>query len=237
MYYPYNAHYPYQSNPSPNPNTQQITRPAREPSQPNTITVRGMSSVSIQPDMASVQLAVLTENISLTQAQEENAETMNQVLVAIEAQGIPQEKIQTSRYTIQPKYDFVEGKQVFRGYEVQNEITLKITEIQETGQIIDAAVDAGVNRVMNIQFTTQNENAYYNQALQQAIINAMEKAMTIADTLQINLHETPVKLVEKVTRDQVTPRVLAASTQDSFSTPIKPGQIQIQAEIDAIFKY
>ncbi|WP_179151943.1 SIMPL domain-containing protein [Oceanobacillus senegalensis] len=208
------------------------------PNHPGELTVTGTANLSVSPDYASVLLAVITENESLQEAQQENANRMNQVLLALQSLGIPKENIQTSTLNILPRYDYVEGSQIFRGYEVINEILVIIQNINEIGNVIDTAVDAGINRVTSIQFNIEQGSRYYQQVLKLALENAREKANTIADTMEITLKSDPIVITEQLVQDEspVTNKVLAA-TPESFTTPIVSGQIQIRAKIKVIYNY
>ena len=83
------------------------------------ITVTGIGEVDAQPDYVQIQIEVRTEGKDASLAQQENAFIMNRVIGSLVALNIPREAIQTTAYTISPNYDYIEGKQVFRGYEVQ----------------------------------------------------------------------------------------------------------------------
>ena len=87
------------------------------------ITVTGNGEIDAQPDYIQIQIEVRTEGKDVSQAQKENAFIMNRVIGSLVALNIPREEIQTAAYTISPNYDYIEGRQVFRGYEVQNAIT------------------------------------------------------------------------------------------------------------------
>lgn len=200
------------------------------------MTVTGNGSISVEPDIAQIQLEVVTENTQLSQAQQENADKMNQVIQALTQLGIPNEDIQTTAFNIQPVYDFVDGKQIFRGYEVVNTITVQFKGIDQTGIVIDTAVQNGVNRVSNIQFTIENEQVYDQQALSAALINASEKAQTIARTMQLNLDPIPVKIIEIINASPIAYKTFAA-TEASITTPIEPGQIVIHAAVETQFRY
>lgn len=216
MYYPY---------------VQQFTSQQRR-----VMTVTGIGSLSVAPDTVQIQLEVRTENKQLSQAQQENAAAMNQVIAALLQLGISREDIQTVSYNIFPQYDFVDGQQLFRGYEVTNAITVKITTIEQAGNVIDVAVQNGVNNVSNIQFMVEGEQLHYQQALSLALKNAVAKAQTIAETMQLQLDPTPIKIVEEHKAESVTPRMFAAKEM-SGSTPIEQGQIVISATVEVQFQY
>ncbi|SEQ91590.1 hypothetical protein SAMN05216232_3694 [Virgibacillus subterraneus] len=198
------------------------------------MTVNGVSNLSVEPNIVEVQLDVVTEGMSLSQVQQENANIMNQVIQALLQLGIARENIQTTAYTINPKYDYVDGTQVFRGYEVTNAITVKIKDIDQAGNVIDVAVQNGINRVSNIQFTVENKDVYYKQALSSALKDAYAKAQTLANTMQIGIAPYPIKITEKISEAPITYKAYATM---EASTPIEPGQIVIGATVEAQFHY
>ncbi|MCZ2259537.1 SIMPL domain-containing protein [Sporosarcina sp. G11-34] len=216
MYYPY---------------VQKVIRQQRR-----VMTVTGVGHLFIEPDIVQIQLEVSTENKQLIQAQRENASIMNQVVESLVELGIRSENIQTASYNIFPQYDYIEGEQVFRGYEVSNGITVRITNIEQAGNVIDIAVQNGVNRVSNIQFTVENEPLEYQKALNLALKNALANAQAMAETMNLQLDPTPIKIVEEVTEQPITQRMFA-SAEAHTSTPIKQGQIIVNAAVKVQFQY
>lgn len=200
------------------------------------ITVTGNGRVDAQPNYVQLQLEVSTEGQDLSRAQQENANKMNQVIQSILALGIPREDIQTSAYNITPNYDFVDGRQVFRGYEVRNAITVKVTDTGQVGTVIDTAVQNGANRVSSVQFKIDDTSPYYQQALRLALQDAQTKAKTIAETMQLPLHPHPIEIMEESHSQPVAFKSVAMADQ-SYSTPIEEGQITINATVRVKFQY
>lgn len=199
------------------------------------MTVRGEASITVQPDMATIQLEVVTKDEQVSKAKEENAQIMSQVINALLELGISKENIQTSFYTIQPIYDYKDGEQVFRGYEVRNSVTVKIQDINQAGQVIDIAVKNGVNQVSGIEFTVQHSEAYYRRALSQSLNDALFKAHTLAETMKVSYDQIPVKITEL--SDQPPAVYKTYALEVSTTTPIEPGQIIINASIEGQFNY
>lgn len=226
MYYPYVHPFPFLQR---NPNSVQFDNNYRS------ITVIGEASISVQPDTANIRLAVVTTAEELTVAQQSNANTMNRVIRNLEDLGISNNNIQTTSFQIWPRYDYIDGKQISRGYEVTNELTIKIKNLDQIGQIIDTAVQSGVNRITNIQFLFEDSNRIYHQALQQAIQNATDKALTITDKLGTSFDPVPIKVVEE-REPNLSPKVLGISTEN-LSTPIEIGTINISSTVKMIFKF
>jgi len=200
------------------------------------ITVTGNGKVAAQPNYVQIRLEVTTVGKDLSEAQQENATIMNRVIQSILALNIPREDIQTAAYNIIPTYDYIEGKQVFRGYEVTNAITVKVRDVSQVGTVIDTAVKNGANHVSGIQFRVEDADAYYQQALRLALQNAQMKAKTIAETMKLSLHPQPIEIVEEFNEPPVLYKSVAMADQ-SLATPIEQGQITISADVRVKFQY
>lgn len=198
--------------------------------------VGGSGKVMAKPDTATAVLGVITESMQLEAAQQENAAKMNSVIRALVQTGIPAEDIQTQAYNIEPMYDYIDGKQVFRGYRVTHTIKVTIKNVDMVGKVIDAAVNAGANTVSSINFTVSNQDIYYMKALNAAIDDALTKAADIGNKLNVQIHRTPVQIIEQTY--QISPPVQPYQLQTAVpATPIQPGQIEVSALIKALFVY
>jgi len=198
------------------------------------ITVLGSGTVNVIPDTAILNIGVVTEGLNLQEVQQENAATTTKVINSLLSFNIPRENIQTSFYNIEPRYDYVDGTQVFRGYRVTNMLTVKVKSLNDIGAIIDSAVNSGANRIDNITFTVENPSACYNEALKLAVKNAESKAFTIANTLKVQLVRTPIKVTEE---SLAVPIYEASMVKASTQTPVLPGQITITARITSIYEF
>ncbi|TXL64523.1 DUF541 domain-containing protein [Cerasibacillus terrae] len=197
------------------------------------ITVFGEGSISVAPNIARIRISIQTENMQLMAAQQENANKTNQVIESLVQLGISRENIQTVVYDIHPQYDYIEEKQVFRGYEVIHGLSVQIENIGETGRVIDTAIKSGANRIEGIDFTVKHPQVIYQQALIKALENAQRKAETIARTLQLSLHTQPIKITE-ITKQVPQPYL---ATMEKSITPIQPGQITVQATVEVKYAY
>ncbi|MDS0525114.1 SIMPL domain-containing protein [Clostridium sp. SHJSY1] len=202
----------------------------------NKIRVSGKGVLKAQPDLAEIQIGVVTENQELQLAQEENAKITQNVINGIKAMGISDRFIQTENYNIKSNYDYVDGKQVFRGYEVSNFIKVIITNIGIAGGIIDTAVSNGANSVSDIKFIVSDEKRHYYEALNLAIEDAQNKAVVMANKLRVHLNVVPSEINER-SSGIVRPLSGVSYKAAGVSTPIESGENEIIAEIDAIFLF
>ncbi|MFE8702514.1 SIMPL domain-containing protein [Cytobacillus sp. FJAT-54145] len=204
----------------------------------STIKVIGEGVVSIQPDQVKVTVGVITEDKELKKAQQENARRTTNVIQSLTSLGIPSDQIRTVNFAAYPVYDFVEGEQIFKGYKVEHKLRVTINQIKNVGTVVDTAVNNGVNFVSQIEFSVSNQDKSYRQALSISIINAIEKAKTIAQTLQVQLINTPLKITEHTTQQKgPVPFTESQVVMAADTTPIEAGTLEIKAEVTALFSF
>ncbi|WML54013.1 SIMPL domain-containing protein [Neobacillus sp. PS3-12] len=205
--------------------------------QPYLIEVSGNNEMTVSPDMGTINLGVITENQELLQAQQQNSLTINNVIQSLLSNGIPKEKMKTFDYRIDSEYDFVEGKQIFRGYKVTNLLQLTVDELSKIGKIVDEAVHHGANYIANVQFSLKNQDTQYQKALSMAIKDAANKASEIANTLKVHLQPIPVLVIEDARTEQPIPSLGGTYVKGLSTTTFEPGQLKIKAKIIAHFRY
>ncbi len=201
------------------------------------ISVNGQGKVQAKPDIAYVNLGVVTEAPTAKAAAQANTEAMNKVVNAVKTFGITKEAIKTSNYRVEPvhKYD-PHGNQppTVTGYKVYNTINVTTNLLDKLGQIIDAAVDNGANSVDSIRFGLKDEDAAVQQAIQKAMDNARDKADTAAKAAGVR-----IKGVHTVRVDTQTPppryvdyqKGVAGVASEAAPTPIESGEIEITVTV------
>lgn len=201
------------------------------------ITVTGSGTVEVSPNYVQLQVEVRTEGEEVQQTQAENAEIMNRVIQSLLALNIPRENIQTAAFNIFPQYDFIEGKQLFRGYEVTNALTVKIDDVEKASIVIDTAVANGANSVSSIQFGLDNPELVYQHALQRALQNAQTKAQTIAQSMKLALHPQPISIVEEQHQNVPERYKTLSMASSQVGTPIEQGEIPVSATVTVKYQY
>ncbi|WP_102027574.1 SIMPL domain-containing protein [Salirhabdus sp. Marseille-P4669] len=205
----------------------------------NIVKVSGKGTISVQPNQASVIVGVVTEGVNLSSIQRENAEKMNNVIEALLQNGIQRGNIQTNDYRIELNYDYKDGQQLFRGYRITNLIRVVIEDISHLGEFVDLAVENGANIIRNIEMQVKEEQQFYNQALTKAIEEATQKAVTMGNTIGVNLNPIPIKIKEIIEQQERPRQVVLGLSTDSTAvpTPIEPGLVDITAIVEMQFSY
>ena len=116
---------------------------------PRTISVSGSGTVDATPDIANLTLAVQRRDTNMEVARDATVKVSKAFLALCTKLGIKENKIRTSGLTIQPEYrwDEKQNQQVFTGYFVQRQLQVEINDLDKLGDVIEGAIDAGVNEV------------------------------------------------------------------------------------------
>jgi len=207
------------------------------------ITVSGSGTVMGTPDRVTISFSVQTENSDVKLAQSSNSLAMNNVIDALAAAGVPRDQMKTTDYTITPVYQ--DDKGVFsskvKTYQVTNTLRVTLKDTNQTGQIIDTAVNAGANQVDSIQFMLSDAQAQAlrNQALTKAVTNARADADTVASALNVTITGTNTADIAQsytpVAYSQYNQAMDAAGAKVAASTPIQSGSITVTAQVTVTY--
>ncbi|MFA9559970.1 SIMPL domain-containing protein [Evansella sp. AB-rgal1] len=231
---PYNQQHYYQA-PSKNKDSGQQPSTLANPYKDGKIVVRGEAIMTSPPDTVTISLGAITEASSLGEAQQENSRRISTVIETLKNIGISEDDMQTVEYRMDPQYDYIDGKQTFRGYQVNHILTIILTDINMAGRITDAAVSAGANTIRNIQFSIKNFSTLYQHALISAVNDGKTKAESIASSVDVNLDATPTKIEEIIQPDIIPFRTMDLSAAEGV--PIQPGTLQVKAIVEMTFTY
>lgn len=154
----------------------------------NTITINATGEIFAKPDTAQVSVSVIKEASTAAGAQKNHTEAINKVIEFIKQSGVEDKDIQTSSYNIFPLYDYIENKgRMFKGYEVNQTLDIKIRNLDNVGKILSGTTEAGANQVGGISFVIDDEEGLKREARKQAIEKAKQKAEQIKNDLGIEL--------------------------------------------------
>jgi uncharacterized protein YggE len=157
------------------------------PIEQHTITVTGEGKVIAVPDIAMIQLGMMVEKKTVAEAQGENTKTMNSIIAKLKEFGVDAKDIQTTNYNISPVYDYDNGRSTLRGYQVSQNVQVKVRKLDKAGEILGIAGSLGANQVGGINFMNEDPEALRQEARLEAIANAREKAEALAKASGVTL--------------------------------------------------
>jgi hypothetical protein len=142
--------------------------------------VSGTAVVNVTPDRVLIQLGVQSNGRTPQLVEAANSATIYRVIQAIKRQNVEEKDIVTDRYVIEPIYENYDSLQI-KGYRIYNLVAITLRDINNVNKVIVAALGAGANQVVNVEFYLSDLRKYRDQARELAMIAAGEKAQDLAE--------------------------------------------------------
>jgi uncharacterized protein YggE len=222
---------------------QNIVNPER------TIVFTEEGKVIAKPDIAELSFSAVTQGKQAVDVQNENNKKMQQVIDFVKKQGVSEEDIQTTNYSLNPQYDYNWCKTSsvkpytscppkIIGYELTQTATIKIRDFDKINTIVGGLSQAGANQISNISFSIDEPEDYKNQAR----IEALKK---IEKRAQLLSKETSLKLgkIVSVSESGIFPspiyrdlKATVGSTEDLPSAPIETGTQEITVTLTVSYE-
>jgi uncharacterized protein YggE len=198
------------------------------------IVMSGEGVVKAAPDLAWVTFAVESRSKNPKEAQTLNAKSMTSVQDRLLAAGIPKDAIRTLGYNLHLESDWVNGRQVPRGYVARNTIEVRLDEIMRVGEVIDLAISSGANNVHGVRFDLKQREALEREALKRATADARARAEAAAAGVGATIGR--VVRIEEPSRTVYPPpmpamREMAMQDAGAPATPVIAGEIEIRSTV------
>jgi uncharacterized protein YggE len=160
------------------------------------INVSGEGKVKAVPDQAFISVSVDTKGNNATDVKKQNDAVVEKVVKAIRNFNLPKEDVQTKRISLNPTYDWDKKKYT---YNAMQTIEILLKDLNQYDALMEKLVDAGINRITNVDFRSSKIEQYKSEARKQAMKEAklkaedyvsvigqkVAKALTISDNTQV----------------------------------------------------
>lgn len=202
-----------------------------------TLTLTGQGSVQVAPDVAWVRVSVYTEGEKAQDAVNQNSRIVEQVLQAVRRAGVAEEDLQTTRYRLQPREERDrDGRLLRRYFVVEHELTFTVRDLKAVGQVLDAALNAGANRVHQISFGVTEPQKVLQTARVQAVQDALQQAQAVAQAAGVTLDGIQSIMLGTYTSPRLDEVLAIEAAKAASEVPISPGTLEFQATVTVVFR-
>jgi uncharacterized protein YggE len=207
------------------------------------VSVSGTGAVDVAPDIAMVSFGITTRNVDATQAMTANNEAMTTLIAALTAMGIDEDDIRTNHFSVWESHDWASGQRRFIGFEVSNNISVTIRNIDIVGNVLATATANGATMGGGVMFSISDSTAAYHTALALAIQDATGKAQAIAAALGLN-YAIAVSITETggfhqpIAQNFHMESAVMAMSPDmsaSMSVPVQTSSLSVTARVQVEF--
>ncbi len=210
---------------------------ARADNPPPAITVSGEATISVPPDLATIEAGVTTEAKTAKAASEANNKAMGDVLLALKGAGVPEKDYQTSRLSLSPQMTqnrTPNAPMQIAGYRASNRVIVKVRDISQVAGVIDTLVGAGANDVGGINFEVTQASKLLDEARTRALADARRKAEIYAAAANVKLG-MPLSIAEGGGAVPVAYKGRLAAA-DAMSAPVAPGEETLRVSVSVTYE-
>ena len=217
------------------------------------LTVSGVATERVNPDLLNIQVRIETQDENAKQSQEDNAEVSAQVMQKLKDLGLTEDEIKTVSYRVDVVRESekvcdtfgCEYKYKIVGYKTTHSLNLRVTDLDNGGEIIDGVSSFGENEVFidYVSFTLQEETRMdiQKELLKEAGQEAREKAQAIAEGVGGSLGKV-VQASESVyypTRSYYEPAYDYAMAESAAPVPtsLSSGEIEVSATVSVGYEF
>ena len=204
----------------------------------NFIVVSGLGEVKAKPDMATISAGVTSQAQTAAGALSANSAAMAAVIGALKKLGVAENDIQTSNFSVSPQYPPYDSNNPqppkIVGYQVSNQVTAIVHDVNKLGAILDGLVQSGANDVNGITFGIDKPDALENEARKAAIADARSRAEVFAAAAGVTLGR--VIAIQEMGAAPPQPVYLRAMAAEASSVPVATGQETVAASVTVTFE-
>jgi uncharacterized protein YggE len=214
----------------------QTTAPAI-PHDATWLSVSAQGEASRAPDVASLSVGVVTQAADSAAAMRSNAEQMNRVMAGIREAGIADKDIRTSGVSLSPQYRYDQDRPpTITGYQASNTVTIKVRDIGNLGEVMDALAGQGANQIHGPNFEIDEPEPVYDEARLAALEKARARANAYARALGMSVRRI-VSISEGGGFAPPMPKMMAMRAEAAdMGTPVSPGENTVTVNLDVVFE-
>lgn len=196
-----------------------------------TFDVTGEGKSSIKPDIAEITAGITVSAQTVKAAQDQINAVINKVSQAIKQTGVDPKDIQTTNYNINPSYDYTGGSQRITGYSASTNLSVKVRNLDNVNNVIDAAGANGANQISGLSFGVDDKTKAEDEARKKAVDEAKKKAEQAAKIAGFKLG----RIINYSENFQGEPRPIPLMMETAKSqgapTQVEPGSSEVTVSV------
>lgn len=204
----------------------------------NTISVHGMGTVRVEPDVLDIVFAAEGNALTAKAAYDQMAGASEQIAKVVKDAGVDKKDIQSSQIYLNPTYDYTDGRTRLTGYTASITITVRLRKPEKASDILDgaAAVTGDALRLRGMSWSVDDPSKALDEARTAAMKDAQARAETLAKAGGADLGRV-ITIVES--SQNVSPPPFDGGSKDEGAGPsvvIEPGTESIVVNVDVIYE-
>jgi uncharacterized protein len=208
---------------------------------PNTLYVGADGKYESAPDTAVLQFNVSVQDESAQAAYQHASKDVAQVREVLHSNGIEPKAATIGFFSVQPAYEWKNGRQKPIGYRVTTDVTLKLKDFSKIGPIVGQLADANVSESQTLSYTLENIDEAKNKAVEDAYRRARSSAEALARASGRNVGELSYASIDTFENQRIIAPHMARAMAAAQSAPPSPTEeftpqnVTVTAHVNALF--
>ena len=208
---------------------------------PNSVYVAADGKFESAPDTALIQFNISVQDDTAQNAYQHASKDTERVREVLRANGVEPKAATIGFFSVQPTYEYKNGKQKLTGYRVTTNVTLKLKDFSKVGPITQQLADANVSETQTLNYALENIDDAKNKAVEDAYRRARNSADAIARASGRNVGELSYASVDTFENQRMpVPRMARAMAVTPNAAPapteeFTPQDTTVTAHVNALF--
>jgi uncharacterized protein YggE len=196
----------------------------------------GQGEVRAAPDTVTLSAGVTSEAPTAAAALAANTARMQSVFAVLKKLGVADKDMQTANFSVSPQMaDGNNQPPHVTGYQVSNQLQLRLDDVSRLGPALDALVMAGANQMNGIDFAIKDSAPLLAEARANAVSDARAKAQTYAKAAGVSLG--PILSISEYGGQGPRPVYMAVPmARAAKAVPVAAGEESVTAEVSMVWE-
>ena len=206
----------------------------------NTVYVGADGKFETAPDTAVLQFSVSVQEETAQEAYQHASKDVEQVRGVLRDNAIEPKAATVGFFSVQPVYQWRNGKQKPIGYRVTTDITLKLKDFSKIGTIVSQLADANVSETQTLTYTLADMDEAKNKAVEDAYRRARNSAEALARASGRAVGALSYASIDTFENQRIVPPMMSAMAAPSRAVPapteeFTPQEVTVTAHVNAVF--
>ncbi|MDP2609847.1 MULTISPECIES: SIMPL domain-containing protein [unclassified Oceanobacter] len=204
--------------------------------EPAYVQVSASADIQANPDYLLLNLSISDIQPTLAAAKRQVDDSFHQLMAVTRKLDIAEEHVRAEQISNYPQYQWIDKSRTYTGEQVTRRIEITLRDLGNYGDLVHQLMQNPLVQISQSQFRFDNRDALENQALQNALLKAKDKAHLMATTLNSELGDV-LAISESGSRiNQPVYAMREMSVSSKQSAPMLVQKQTISASVDVRFE-
>jgi uncharacterized protein YggE len=200
---------------------------------PAQIIVEGRGRVSATPDLVALSFQMVESSREYTSCLQGLADRVHQLRADLITGALDVAELRTGHFSVQPRYEFHDGKQIFKGYDARQHLSISMPfDKEKLGLVLQVLSQSESKAEFQLNFGLADEQKQRDEALEMAVQQARRDASILAQAAGTQLGELKeIRFGNEPGHLEGGLQVRMSAMKENVPLEVDPSDIQVEVRI------